>query len=107
MANFKMDTDALVDTATKIRILKYSIEQDFDKANNGVNISKKAYKSDAMNDYIAKYSELKPEIEKYTKAINDYSYFLEESADIVKAVDANLKDISDNITKNNLLSEWK
>lgn len=106
MANFKMDTGALIDTAVKIRLLRYSVEINFDRINSAVNISKKAYKTDAMNDYIKKYDELKPGMEEYEKAIEDYSSFLEKSANVVVAVDANLKDITGNIMENSL-AEWK
>lgn len=101
-----MDIDALVDAAIRIRTLKKKISDDFNKANLGVNKSKSAYKSQYMNVYIAKYNQLKPQLEEYEKAIEDYSQYLEKSADIVMEVDRRLFDITNGIESNNL-NEWK
>lgn len=106
MAKFNMKTDALVDTAVKIRKLKQKISGDFLKVNTGVNKSKNAYKSPYMNDYIAKYNQLKPELEEYEKAVEEYSRFLEKSADIVMDVERKLYERVNGI-ENNALSEWK
>ena len=80
MADIKISTQVLVDTAAKVRKLNDTMDLKLAECNKSMQALESSWKSDAASDIRANMNALKPRFEQYKNVIESYAKFLDNTA---------------------------
>ncbi len=80
MADIKISTQVLTDTAEKVRSINNTLDSKLADINKEMNNLESSWKSDAATDIRAAMNALKPRFEEYKNVIESYAKFLVNTA---------------------------
>lgn len=80
MADIKISTQVLTDTAAKVRQINSTLTNKLDEINNTMQNLEASWKSDAAADIRAAMLALKPRFEQYNSVVESYAKFLVNTA---------------------------
>ena len=80
MADIKISTQVLTDTAAKVRQINSTLTNKLDEINNTMQNLEASWKSDAASDIRAAMLALKPRFEQYNSVGESYAKFLVNTA---------------------------
>lgn len=80
MADIKISTQVLLDTAEKVRGINNTLDAKLAEINKNMNDLETSWKSDAATDIRAAMNAMKPRFEEYKAVIESYAKFLVNTA---------------------------
>lgn len=91
MADIKISTQVLTDTAEKVRTINNTLDSKLAEINKNMNDLESSWKSDGATDIRAAMNAMKPRFEEYKNVIESYAKFLVNTARSYEATEATVQ----------------